>query len=204
MTIGTRTFLELRVGRSHTVDVLLHLRRADVEWFRSSPEHKKELFRLLSQHVLFNECDQEIEKYHNFQYGQAPPVEIGEKNKPKGKKGGKKRKGAPAAEPVAKPEKPKRDVRHVFGDGMKVMYRVEDVKDNEGTTLIFPKKTSEQSAPRFRQLPKLSKRFILWCYPKNDDENATDSPQQEERGGFPRPEMVPITSLFRAPPTENE
>lgn len=203
MTIGTRTFLELRVGRTHTVNVLLHLRREDVEWFHSSlEEHKQELFRLLSQHIIPNTCEQEIEQYHDRCNGIYPPVvEVGEKNKPKGKKGGKKRKGAPA-EPEAKTEKPKREIRHVFGESLRLTYRVEDTKEHEGVTLLFPKNSKESKgpAPKFRQLPELSKRIVLWCYPKSENEDSTES----KGGGFPRPEMVPITSLFRAPPSEND
>lgn len=203
----TRTFLELRVGRSQTVDVLLHLRRADVEWFHSSPEHKKELFRLISQHILPNEFEKEIEQHNNFRYGPPDaPVEIGEKNK-RGKKGGRKRKGVPQEQPE-KTEKPKRSVRNVYGNGMHVVYQTQEIKGGESATLIFPEKqgsnASKGSSPaqtRFRQLPKLSKQIVLWCYPKKDDDRLEESPQRG--GGFPRPEMVPITSLFRAPPTEN-
>jgi hypothetical protein len=202
MTIGTRTFLELRVGRTHAVDVLVHVRRADVKWFHSSPEHKKELFRLLSQHVIFREFEKEIQEYHNLRNGVRPTVEVGEKNK-RGKKG-KKRKGAPAPE-SPNTEKPKRAVRHVSGTGMQITYKTEGLNDKQGATLIFPmkngstdeEKSSKGSPPKFRSLPKLSKRIVLWCYPK--DQKGEDSPIKGQ--GFPRPEMVPITSLFREPAT---
>ena len=96
MTIGTRTFLELQVGRTHSMDILLHLRQADVKWFHSSPDLKKELFRLLSQHVIFREFEKEIQEYHDIRNGIRPAiVEVGEKNKPKGKKG-KETQGSPS------------------------------------------------------------------------------------------------------------
>ena len=180
------------------MDVLLHLRRADVEWFQSSPEHKKELFHLLSQHIIPKECEQEIEQYHDKRDHRRPrPSEIGEKNKQRGKKGGKKRKGAP--EPEGK-EKPQREIRHVFGDDMQVTYRAEQMKQNESATLIFPKKTDESKPSMFRQLPKLSKRIVLWCYPREIEDS--DSPPTG--GGFPRPEMLPISSLFRTPSAESD
>lgn len=200
MTIGTRTFLELQVGRTHSVDVLLHLRRADVKWFRSSPDLKLRLFSLLSQHVVFREFEKEIQEYHDIRNGIRPAVvEVGEKNKPKTKKG-KKRKGAPGVETSAK-EKPKRAVKHIFGTGMQITYKMEEISDKQGATLIFPRnntkedKPSKGPPPKFRRLPKLSKKIMLWCYPR--DETDEDSPIEGQ--GFPRPEMVPITSLFREP-----
>jgi hypothetical protein len=200
MAIGSRTFLELQVGRTHSVEVLLHLRLADAKWFHSSPDLKKELFRLLSQHVIFREFEKEIQEYHDIRNGIRPAViEVGEKNKPKAKKG-KKRKAAPSAvEPVK--EKPKRAVRHVFGTGIQITYKMEEISDKQGATLIFPRRNAKEDKgqkrppPMFRQRPKLSKRIVLWCYPR--DETNDDSPIKGQ--GFPRPEMVPITSLFREP-----
>lgn len=211
MTFDTRTFLELRVGRTHTVDVLLHLRRSDVKWFHSSADNKKELFRLLSQHIIFRECEKEIQEFHDVRNGIRPVVEVGEKNKPKAKKGKKRKKGEPA-EPSEPKEKPKRDIRHVFGTGIQVTYKTEEVSDKEGASLIFPKSATNDEkksntkgpAPKFRQLPKLSKRIVLWCYPRDEaTDDSTVSPAPEGQG-FPRPEMVPITSLFREPPTERK
>jgi len=45
----------------------------------------------------------------------------------------------------------------------------------------------------FRTLKKLSKRIVIWVYPF-DPANPT-APNPED-GGFPRPEMIPLTSLF--------
>jgi hypothetical protein len=195
MTKSTRTFLELKVGRTHTVDVLLHVRRTDVTWFHSSVDHRKELLKLLSQQIVPKEFEQEIDCYHELRnrLHRPPPTKIGEKNqKGKGGKAGRNRK-------VTQPEpKPKRDVCHVFGDNLRVTYRVEELNANESATLIFPPKKTESSkdASYFRQLPKLSKRIILWCYPINKNNPTEPAP---EGGGFPRPEMMPITSLFRPP-----
>lgn len=202
MTKSTRTFLELRVGRTHTVDVLLHVRRADVTWFHSSADHKKELLKLLSQQIVPKEFDEEIDRYHELhnRLHRPGPTTIGEKNqKGKGGKAGRKRK---LMEPEPKPERQKRDVCHVFGDNLRVTYRVEEFNANESATLIFaPKKTeSPEAASLFRQLPKLSKRISLWCYPM--DKNNPQEPLPEG-GGFPRPEMMPITSLFRPPCTDD-
>ena len=79
---------------------------------------------------------------------------------------------------------------------------MEEINDKQGATLIFPKNNTNKDKPaskgpppKFRQLPKLSKRIVLWCYPRDE----TDEDSLIEGQGFPRPEMVPITSLFREP-----
>lgn len=46
----------------------------------------------------------------------------------------------------------------------------------------------------FRQLKKLSKRIVMWVYPF-DPANPTE-PNDTTGGGFPRPEMIPLTTLF--------
>ena len=191
--MSTRTFLELRVGRTHMVDVLLHVRRADVTWFHSSVDNKKELLKLLSQQIIPKECEEEIDRYHEVRNRlHRPPTIIGEKNQ-KGKgKGGRKRKATEPDQP--KLERPKRDVHHVFGDVLRVTYRVEELNANESATLIFAKRND--SSNNFRQLPKISKRIILWCYPIDKNNPTEPAP---EGGGFPRPEMLPISSLFRRP-----
>jgi hypothetical protein len=185
------------------VDVLLHVRRADVIWFHSSSDHKKELLKLLSQQIVPKEFDEEIDRYHelhNRLLHRPGPTTIGEKNqKGKGGKAGRKRK---VTEPEPKPERQKRDVCHVFGDNLRVTYRVEEFNTSESATLIFAAKRtgSPKGASLFRQLPKLSKRISLWCYPM--DKNNPEEPVPEG-GGFPRPEMMPIASLFRPPYTDD-
>ena len=43
-----RILLDLKVGSSHVVEVLLHLRRADWDWYRSNEESiEKDLLELL-------------------------------------------------------------------------------------------------------------------------------------------------------------
>ena len=51
--VGTRTFLEVRVGRHQSVEILLHLRRCDVTWFRTNWNVlQTEFFDLLQSSVL--------------------------------------------------------------------------------------------------------------------------------------------------------
>ena len=45
----------------------------------------------------------------------------------------------------------------------------------------------------YRQLKKLSKRIVIWVYPFDPANPTAPNP---EGGGFPRPELIPLTSLF--------
>ena len=59
-----RTFLELSVGTTHTVECIIHMRRADLDWF-NAPEHisdhQRQLFTLIGRRILPTECSEEIE-----------------------------------------------------------------------------------------------------------------------------------------------
>lgn len=188
------------MGKAHTVEVLLHVLRDDLSWFHSSKEHKKELLKVLSDQIIPKECEEEIDRYQELRnrLHRTPKVTVGEKNHRKKGKGGKKQKAPDADE--AKPEKPTtREICNVFGDNLRLVYRVEETNSYETATLIFSERNelSDRSSD-FRQRSKLSKRFVLWCYPLNKS-NPTE-PIQDEGGGFPRPEMIPIASIFRKPP----
>ena len=59
-----RTFLELSVGTTHTVEVLVHLRRSDLSWFNDSnglSDHQAQVFTLIGRRILPKECGDEIE-----------------------------------------------------------------------------------------------------------------------------------------------
>ena len=59
-----RTFLELSVGTTHTVECIIHMRRANLGWF-NAPErisdHQRQLFTLIGRRILPTECSEEIE-----------------------------------------------------------------------------------------------------------------------------------------------
>ena len=61
-------------------------------------------------------------------------------------------------------------------------------------------KSSGISEPKrlcdFFHRPKLNKRILLWCYPFDPSKPSEPNPPG---GGFPRPEMVPLSSLFYEP-----
>jgi hypothetical protein len=194
---STRTFLELRVGNTHTLEVLLHLRQKDRAWFGS--EQREEVLQLLTARVLPREFDKEVEAYHEKLNGTAVP-KVGEKNnksqnqinQPSKKKGAKRKRKAKAAPPPPVPEeKPRRDVRHVFGDNVQLTYRLEEIGTDCGATLSI---SYDNGDLVHKQYPKLSKRLVVWCFPSQEGDSTDQDPTD---GGFPRPELIPIAALFQ-------
>lgn len=189
---STRRFLSLRVGGTHTLEVLLYVRQKDR---KIADQHEGELRDILSTRVVPREFQDEIEAYHEKIKGTFA-AKTGEKNQQQPSKIGKatgkrKRKSKAKAKPVpvVPEEKPRRDVRHVFGENIQLTYRLQDVdKGNEATVSVV----SDSEHLTFHQYPKLSKRLVAWCFPKSeaDEEEPSD-------GGFPRPELIPIADLFR-------
>lgn len=214
---GARTMLELRVGTTHTVAILVHLRRADLDWFNSSMElHRRELFQLIGKKILPREFSEELDRHHEDKAESNRPskekgaVVVGERNrKAEAKtKAGKKRKRGKKEEETKKvntskstEEKRKYD-KQVFGQTLQVIYRLEDIRLSESALLLYVntkhssdgKKSNKSRA--FRQLPKLSKQLSLWCFPFDPQNPLAPNP---DGVGFPRPELIPIASLFRQP-----
>ncbi len=58
----TRTLLELRIGSNLTIEVLLQIRLADLDWWNSDLDnHERQLHKLIGRRVLPDECREEIE-----------------------------------------------------------------------------------------------------------------------------------------------
>lgn len=58
----TRTLVELRVGSTHTIEVLLQIRLVDINWWNSDLlNHERQLYKLIGRRVLPDECREEIE-----------------------------------------------------------------------------------------------------------------------------------------------
>lgn len=58
----TRTIFELRVGSTHTIEVLLQIRLSDIAWWNSNlRDHERQLHKLIGRRVLPSECRTEIE-----------------------------------------------------------------------------------------------------------------------------------------------
>ncbi|KAL3807408.1 hypothetical protein ACHAXA_009470 [Cyclostephanos tholiformis] len=60
--ITTRTLFELRIGSTLTIEVLLQIRPADIDWWNSDLDnHERQLHKLIGRRVLPDECLEEIE-----------------------------------------------------------------------------------------------------------------------------------------------
>jgi hypothetical protein len=205
-----RTCLEFRVGKSHLVEVLLHLRRADWDWYQSNEQDiSEELLELMEQSVLPRMFGEEIERYHAQRNPNMFPPEkstVGSKNK-KTKNNHqntankrKPRKGVKAKLPVQQPiveeeKKPDKDIYFSFGEILQLSYRRQPLSSNLGRTIFF-----KEGDAGFHDLPKLPDRLLIWCSKIVDPENKTNP---DPAGvGFYRPEMIPIASLFREPKDE--
>jgi hypothetical protein len=211
---STRTFMELRVGKSHLVEVLLQVRRADLGWYRSNYDTiQEELLELLQENVLPRMCGQEIENYHRMKHPHLFPPDIaGSKNnnkasskaktksgKPAGRRRGKKGPPPPPPEQEEKP-KPEKEVYYSFGETIQLAYRRQELpplkSSNRGATIFY--KAKEKG--KFLELSKLSHRILIWCCSKlsSNLQNKTNP----DIVGFHRPELIPIASLFREPKEE--
>jgi hypothetical protein len=200
---STRTFMELRVGKSHLVEVLLQVRRADLGWYRSNYDTiHDELLELMQENVLPRMCVEEIENYQRAKHRHLFPPDIaGSKNASKAKrsKPAVRKRGKKAPPPPPEEEKPKpksdKEVYYSFGETIQLAYRRQELKSNQGATIFY--KPKEKG--KFLELPKLSHRILIWCS-KLDLHNKTNPDQSNV--GFHRPELIPIASLFREPKEE--
>jgi hypothetical protein len=80
----TRTLLELQVGKSHLVEILLQIRRVDIPWFETNAATIwEEILDLLERSVIPRMCGDELERYHMARHPtQFPPeTAVGQKNK---------------------------------------------------------------------------------------------------------------------------
>lgn len=118
------------------------------------------------------------------------------------------------------------DISYLFAETLQITYRSEEIKTSDSVTLLYNnnnnkadqgkgtdedastskgkrkrsagadggsgKKGSAKELATFRTLKKLSKRIIIWVYPFD----SANPSAPNKGGGFPRPEMIPLTSLF--------
>jgi hypothetical protein len=102
--VGPRTFLELRVGENQSIEVVIHVRRADIPWFNGAAkmmtttattssnrsvvdsEQNKEtktngiflqLLNIIQTSILPRMFADEIEKNYYSYIGQVPPPDLG-------------------------------------------------------------------------------------------------------------------------------
>lgn len=208
-----RATLDILVGTSHTVEVLLQLRRSDWDWHQSNEQAiREEILELLEQSILPRMFRDEIEQFHMKRNPQIFPSDslVGIKNSTTGKKQSgkarvKSRNGGKSATTTAvtKPNADassdtinvEKDVYFAFGELVQLAYRKQPLPPYKrgGRTLFFQ---GDEAQGGYHDRPKLSHRLLVWCS-KLDPENKTNP--DPENVDFFRPEMIPIASLFREP-----
>lgn len=61
---GTRNVLDLKVGKSHIIQLQFHLRTSDLDWFNDcncTSKYMRQLIQIVSRTILPYECEDEIE-----------------------------------------------------------------------------------------------------------------------------------------------
>lgn len=67
---GSRTLLELRVGKTHTIDLLIYLRLRDMGWWYGNISyHQSQLINIIETRVLPKEFEQWVETYCELKKG---------------------------------------------------------------------------------------------------------------------------------------
>lgn len=207
-----RLCMDLKVGSSHLVEVLLHLRRADWDWYQSNHQViEEELLTLVEETVLPRIFGEEIEAHHRKHNPQIfPPQEVGgatKATKNHHRQNPKKSKKSPTTSTIPSKQKETpheeeqkthlKDVYYAFGETLQLAYRKVEFQawSHVGRTIFFKDKLNEEDA-EFHDRPKLSARLLVWCS-KVDHENKTNP--DPDSVGFFRQEMIPVSALFREP-----
>jgi hypothetical protein len=61
MPFGTRNFLQVRVGKTHTIQVLIHVRLAHLNWYNQhEDEYTRQILKIISRRILPHECHEDI------------------------------------------------------------------------------------------------------------------------------------------------
>ena len=91
--------------------------------------------------------------------------------------------------------------RFLFGETIQMTYRVKPIQNSHRATLTFAnardgETDSNATLSEFECLRPLPKMLIIYAYPF-DQLNPNEPIMDTVDGGFPRPEFIPISSLFK-------
>lgn len=137
---------------------------------------------------------------------------------------------APVNKGKDRQQKSNSEIRYLFGESIQITYKIEEISTSKCATLVFNvegdnhdddtstvselnenrsrkrKQNSKcerdqfmESNITFTQLRKIPKRLVIWCFPFDPKKPMEPYPCD---GGFPRPEFIPITSLFKNDDTD--
>ena len=198
-----RSSIDIRVGSNHLVETLLQLRRADWDWYiENESEIEHELLELLEESIIPRMFGKEMETIYNKDRPVEKKLQIGSKNakggrKTKSTKRSRKKEAALRLQEEEDKEKPEKDVYFSFGEIIQLAYRREPLLSKGYMTqhTLFYKEDNAASVA-FDYVPKLSHRLLIWIS-KIDPQNKTNP--DPPGVGFYRPELIPISELFREP-----
>lgn len=104
-------------------------------------------------------------------------------------------------------KQPPKEVYYAFGQTLQLAYRCEEVVKGHAASFAFcsdndngddddsnNNNSSKNNEGLLRELDKLPKRIVAWCFPYNPSQPSEPDPTN---GGFLLPERIPIAQLFR-------
>jgi hypothetical protein len=203
--LGCRTQFEVRVGHRHSVDVILHIRRHDVDKMRTA-ERWDEVLLLLQESILPRLFHDEIEISAAKLGGKklppelgvgGIPIEAGDKNQQS-----RRRKVADQGQQPQDPTKKQKEVYYAFGKSVKLAYRLQEAKSAPSATFVVNEKETCRRK-RYRLLSKLSKTICVWahsCDAVSTIDGCPDGAEEEFMLTAGRPELIPTSALFRHAP----
>jgi hypothetical protein len=136
----------------------------------------------------------------------------------KRRRGPSKTKAAPKKRPEhsisveARTQRTEREVLYAASATVQIVYKLEEIAPHTSSTLVIghpPDGTKSARHLNCLALQKLSRRIVLWCYPREFFETITsfnggtsgevadeDENDNEIAEGFVRPDFIPLASLF--------
>ncbi|CAJ1891387.1 unnamed protein product [Cylindrotheca closterium] len=165
-----RSQIDIRVGSSHIVETLLHLRREDYPWYLANEEEiNEEFLELLQESIIPRMFDVELEEYHNQLSPELMPLpedQVGSKNtkslnmaianqKGRNNRKGRKKKISKTESQQQQAElkqqrtqeKLAKEISYAFGSTIQMAYRLQPLNSKSGQaydqrTLLFPESSS--------------------------------------------------------------
>ena len=173
----TRRVHELQVGKYHTVEIIVHIKRVDLQWYNRDKTVWKEIKELLQEMILPRMFQEEMEEFYRDKFPHKFPEQaesstggIGVENirnkrkndgiggatgnNKKGKRGGKNQQSLLSNEQQQEQQqklkeyKKKLDKSHyAFGKNIQLRYRLEPISDGSLTSSSMLSSTKITSAP---------------------------------------------------------
>jgi len=228
---GTRNLIQLKVGKRHTIELQLHLRTCDIEWFNVDAKSKiSQIFALVSKSVMpevLNNNDEEKTPYNkggSSKGKKMPTMKPNQNSKgiekkrkatskdAEAKTGSKKSKSQKVKQATsagsssrAKKDETKKtylstmETKYLFADSIQISYQVKSTQNSHRAVLTFEhsneEKVEDKILPTLEYLRPLPKIILAWCYPF--DSLNPKLPLMDTTDGFPRPEFLPLSTLFK-------